>query len=480
MSGTEELTNRLQGILGSTGSRVASIRVLARVLRTSPTKVHLALRRLVSMNVVSEVGDRRKRYYVGHAPGDRTNEIPLGNEPIIDLIRREVLRGSLPRDSRGEYPTIKETAGRFGCGTRKVSHAMRRLAEEGLIHRRGKKYVASIGENAANITSSVHIVGPSRLLHAFTHGPYSAVSEIERGVLRRGWRPVQFVLTSNPEQDEFPSEPAVSSFVYIVSGSPRRWINRLNQLPRVPLVVIDGTGEFRMRPERNNCILIRASNREAGRAVGMSLIQHGHGHIAFIPAGARKYEWETDREEAIREVCRGAGMQYHLTTFSLEPAEKHVPTVRELLGWSGTRVRVILSNSGILPFEAVHERLRPLEKLDQLPLLMEMCRPAFDRAFRDRSITAWVCANDEVAILAMHYLRGKGSAALERISLVGFDNSPISYVMGIASYEFDFQSMARVALETIAHPEAVRRSEGQVIVQRGHVVLRGSLRSTER
>ncbi len=49
--------------------------------------------------------------------------------------------------------------------------------------------------------------------------------------------------------------------------------------------------------------------------------------------------------------------------------------------------------------------------------------------------------------------------------------------MGIASYEFDFQSMARVALETIAHPEVVRRSEGQVITLRGHVVVRGSLRS---
>ncbi len=194
----------------------------------------------------------------------------------------------------------------------------------------------------------------------------------------------------------------VSSFVYVVTAKPHEWISRLNQFPQVPLVVIDGTGNFKMRPERKNYFFVRASNRDAGHEVGKALIERGHRHIALIPYGSPKHEWEIAREEALREVYSVLDREYRPTFFSLEPIDKHVPTARELLGWSETRVKVILSNSGILPFEAVHERLRPLEKIDQLPLLMEMTRPAFDRAFRDRSITAWACSNDEVAVLAMH------------------------------------------------------------------------------
>jgi DNA-binding LacI/PurR family transcriptional regulator len=272
----------------------------------------------------------------------------------------------------------------------------------------------------------------------------------------------------------------VSSFVYVVSGKVHEWISRLNTFPRIPLIVIDGTGHFKMGPERKNCFFIRTSNREAGREVGRTLIEHGHRHVAFIPYECRQYEWETDREEGVREVYDAVGGEWHLTGFSQEQTDTQVPTARDLLGWAGTKIRVILCSSGILPFEAVHERIGPLEKLDRLPALMNKTRPAFDRAYRDRSITAWICANDEVAALAMHYLRGRGPNALNRISLVGFDNSPISYVMGISSYEFDFRSMARFALQAVAHPEVVRRSEGQVVTLRGHLVVRKSIMTIHR
>ncbi len=475
MSDTEELLGRVRKHLGAPGSRLPALRVLARTLHTSPTRVHAAVRQLVEIGLVAEVGSSRKRYYVGFSPGEDVVESRPG-ESAVDLLRHELLRGRLRVDVGEGLPSIKELAGRFGYGSRTVSRALRKLESEGLVRRRGKRYALESGDTSGSAGSSLHIVGPPRLLHAFNHGPLSAISEIERGVLRRGRQPVRFLLDSTPERMVLPPEHCVSSFVYIVSGKPREWINRLNQVPRVPLVVIDGTGNLMFETSRKNCFLIRTENYDAGRTVGLCVIERGHRHIAYIPATPHVYKWQTERETALRETCALAGDGASVTTFPVCAGKERFPTARELLGWSKTPVRLILASSGVLPFEAVHERIRPLEALDLLPAMKGMLQPTFDRAYRDSSITAWVCANDEVAVLAMHYLREKGPDALQRISLVGFDNSPISYVMKIASYEFDFQAMGRLALETIAHPDLVRRSEGRVVTVRGHVVVRESLR----
>jgi DNA-binding LacI/PurR family transcriptional regulator len=74
------------------------------------------------------------------------------------------------------------------------------------------------------------------------------------------------------------------------------------------------------------------------------------------------------------------------------------------------------------------------------------------KAIADRSITAWICANDEIAIPALNYLSSCKIKVPDEIAVIGFDNHPFAFEAGLSSFDFDIPNIIRQALGFITYP----------------------------
>jgi DNA-binding LacI/PurR family transcriptional regulator len=110
-----------------------------------------------------------------------------------------------------------------------------------------------------------------------------------------------------------------------------------------------------------------------------------------------------------------------------------------------------------------------LYKADQAQI-----NPLLERAFADKSVTAWVMANDGMAFRALRFLERAGIRVPQDISILGFDNVPESFEMKLTTYDFSLSSIVHRMLWFILHPDLRRGKcsknleevEG-VIVERG-------------
>jgi DNA-binding LacI/PurR family transcriptional regulator len=128
-----------------------------------------------------------------------------------------------------------------------------------------------------------------------------------------------------------------------------------------------------------------------------------------------------------------------------------------------------------IPRAFFHELfMHPTTALDDVVNMHFRMQDTFRAAMADRSITAWVCANDYCALSALHFLSGHPAHTRNRISVVGFDNVRFGVFEGLTSYDFDFRLIGRVAADRIMNPRRYERMD--TISVKGKLVRRHSAR----
>jgi DNA-binding LacI/PurR family transcriptional regulator len=101
--------------------------------------------------------------------------------------------------------------------------------------------------------------------------------------------------------------------------------------------------------------------------------------------------------------------------------------------------------------------------------------PLFEQALGIPDVTAWVCANDGIAIHALRFLRLRKVPVPEQLSVVGFDNTGDASYNNLTSYEFDVSAIALKMLDHILRPEsALFPAPQRVVNSEGMVIPRGS------
>jgi len=75
----------------------------------------------------------------------------------------------------------------------------------------------------------------------------------------------------------------------------------------------------------------------------------------------------------------------------------------------------------------------------------------FKKAASIPNITAWVCANDYMATMAIDYIKRKVD---KKIALVGFDDTFLAFRNGLTSYNFNIQGLVQLMLAHILNPSA--------------------------
>jgi DNA-binding LacI/PurR family transcriptional regulator/DNA-binding transcriptional regulator YhcF (GntR family) len=104
-----------------------------------------------------------------------------------------------------------------------------------------------------------------------------------------------------------------------------------------------------------------------------------------------------------------------------------------------------------------------------------MMRPLFKKAFHNRSITAWVMANDFAATLAIDYLKEINCQTPEDISIVSFDNTIDAMEYQITSYDFNNNGIVTMMLRYILSPPSLpMRGRDEIMEVEGRIVVRRS------
>ncbi|MBD3345716.1 MAG: hypothetical protein GF401_11705 [Chitinivibrionales bacterium] len=216
----------------------------------------------------------------------------------------------------------------------------------------------------------------------------------------------------------------------------------------------------------------------AARDVARFLLELGHKRIAYI-SPYHKAHWSHVRLQGIVDIYKSAGL-----------AEGVVPvTFTQPPRFFRSNARIKANLDALLSFHESWSKGMPREYRRVLdPIITDMIpnrslylaelyyflRTLFKKALTDTEITAWICANDQVAVAAYDYCRERGIDIPGKLSIVGFDDSYEALEKGITSYNFNIRgimnAMIGYILNTRSYPGTYQRRpieiEGMIVQRR--------------
>ena len=242
---------------------------------------------------------------------------------------------------------------------------------------------------------------------------------------------------------------------------------------RMPLAIWDERPQGGRRPDFWRCRWFSTGySKKPGSDVGRFLLELGHRGVAFL-SPFHGSQWSQRRLDGLKEICALATPMVQVREFTTDrwdpsqynPCDEDVASlVHGIAECSGP----FLAERAALISEAVGALLRDKAVLVDVE---EMCAAALD----DPSLTAWVAANDDIALLAWYWLRSRGLVVGKDISLVGFDNTLRAQEAGLTSFGFAEDELAVAMLGYLAAPS--RWKSGGIIALDGALVVRQSTKA---
>jgi DNA-binding LacI/PurR family transcriptional regulator/DNA-binding transcriptional regulator YhcF (GntR family) len=239
---------------------------------------------------------------------------------------------------------------------------------------------------------------------------------------------------------------------------------------RVPNAVLPSTESGLVR-----CYGVE-SNFEAGRSMGQYLLAKGHRRIAcFYDLTGPGPGWQFERMDGLRSAFAQGGVPDGVVL--RQGIDRTMPTMEEKL-----KTTTLFS---LLQREE-HVRYRKNPSIDLYTTVYyhatrervsQSMAPLMKETAGDRSITAWVGINDEIALACARFLWGSGIPVPDRVSVAGFDNSLDATAMQMSSYDFNGAGAMRAMVDFILRPRtAVGKPSGGPQLMKGFVHERMSTR----
>jgi len=217
-----------------------------------------------------------------------------------------------------------------------------------------------------------------------------------------------------------------------------------------PVAVLDETGYREREVDWQRYPRIRmftvATSERAGLDVGKRLYTLGHRHVAYI-SPARHSSWCMNRCEGLvkalgRENVHECATGRYWFDYALQEQQRGPPEEHRLR--SEARARLLTAGCVYPPDYILPSPERyPAFKA----LLLQWLGPAFEEALADSTATAWVTANDVVALAALDYLGDHGITVPRDLSLASFDDSYQAFANDLTSYNFGLHALAEALLD---------------------------------
>lgn len=276
---------------------------------------------------------------------------------------------------------------------------------------------------------------------------------------------------------------ALLGFVFWPIGlvSPRAILEQLES-SGLPLAVLDETGDTpapRSAGNGRTRVFSLGSSRSAGAIAARHLLDKGHRRVAFF-SPFHGSDWSRNRLDGLRGTFVDAGLPDAVSAHTLAqrlPCE-FLAQAHSTLGVIDNLLSVALRDSGPnremlkRTVREVDERLKRV--LEKESMYEELCR-LLDQALSDTTVTAWVGANDVVALGALRYLEKLQISVPGRMSVMGFDDSMEGFFSRLTTVNLNGQAAVRAALaHVLGRFAAEHQSPGGIIEFSGSVVERGT------
>ena len=357
-----------------------------------------------------------------------------------------------------------------------VRKALRALVDDGAIARSGRRYHA-VGPLTPVSHSTVYVVewGP----------PQELIVAVDAECSRRAFRTktVRFLPTDNLVRTLRRSRESAAGYVFLViGGSYEQYYEIVQSLMPLdlPVAVVDIVGSLSPGAVFAGGRFVRAfriaSGERPGYVAGRFLLGQGHRRVAFLSA-FHEVHWSVERLKGLKAAFAQAGLDDGVGVFVSVtrsfPSQDALRAARDV-DW--------LLGTGLGPQRPRQTRLRrALSRLKpQLNAMMQWSQvednlvPLMQRALTSGA-TAWLAANDQMAFACLEFLRGRGVAVPNDISVMGFDNTPVSFSAGLTTYDFNAVGAVHAAVAFIAGGGTLsRRSHRQIITMEGHVEARAT------
>jgi hypothetical protein len=414
------------------------------------------------------------------APRGRCRQVQL---KLIDRIVRGYWR-------HGALPGTMELTRLLGCGYHTMTDTLAELVKEGWIaHGKGGYHVqAPAARQKLDVIVVICYVNHMPALTDFTPFSRTFLRSLQSECLRRGVT-IEIRGYFNPSgglRQRLYEDPrngiGLGFLVYAPSFSAEVIREICTGLARkkAPAVIFDEASNPWLGKEGALPSCVRAVSLDGARSTGFDMGRHlllkGHRSVAYFMHAADGPPWCMERLEGLRDAFACAGLRQGVRVFA---ALQHQTELESHINSNG-------------PLKRIRKRLSTFQRefapdyngADSLfrhtlsawlirgRILMGVFLPSFERAAEDAAVSAWVGANDEVALLAGEYIFYTKDPRLKKVSTFGFDNriETMDHVDG--TYEFNVEAAVNIALECIINPKRVARSFGQFHEVEGSVVER--------
>jgi DNA-binding LacI/PurR family transcriptional regulator len=292
------------------------------------------------------------------------------------------------------------------------------------------------------------------------------IHEAEWTVARIGWGELRLVL----EPSDLPPDHMVAGYIALADWETFvSWRDR----PHIPQVIIDvGGGGRATETPSNRLHRLGIDHQRAGAEVARHLAGLGHRHVAFIShLRPEEHPWLRKRIQGLSTVYstsrlgRGRTMSVYQHRSSSPPAND-IAGVRTAIRAALTKALDDPAWTRALPDTVIQKVfLRVADGMAADVRGAREMKPAFAAALRDPRPSAWVCANDQIAMAAHEFLRRSEIRVPGRISLVGFDNLPVSRILRLTTYDFRYQAMGAMAVQCLARPRAAHPKKRAILIE---------------
>lgn len=445
------------------GENLPSIRVLAEYSHVSQVSMWKAV------NELAKVG----KLEVIHGQGTR---IPAQYNHVItpraemwvkvrEQIHREILSGKF---SGYLMPSLKEMRIRYGVSHTTLKKALESLSEDGIIRSCRRTY-QPISYIMHRSVSSIVLLGwssPQTQLQARTPWGEEFLRSCENlcSMMKINFRILTYstvndqlvYIDGNGNKKEVLKDDDTAIGYLLWAESPDELyqdvLMQIKAFNKPVAVLQEGSvlkladiGEYKKMQ-----VFSLATSSRAAKQVASYLLELGHKSIAFF-SPFNFHEWSKARLAGLKEV------------YSCDSGIQVKPYVLDKFEWTSFRYMTktsifenlfnMISVQDKLP-EGVLKLLNGIEPVLSTSMAEETVRvfmqPLFKKAFTDKECTAWVCANDPIALMALDFLKNQNP----NISVIGFDDTFEAFRAGLTSYNFNVNALVNSMLSYLVNPSS--------------------------
>jgi DNA-binding transcriptional regulator YhcF (GntR family)/DNA-binding LacI/PurR family transcriptional regulator len=493
--------------------RLPSIQLLANEARVSFVTMWKAVNQLKKLKVIEDghvnmIYHDKTRGLKEHRP--ETAETQLDDatgdvfwQQLKNRLKKDILSGRYPHDQ--PLPSCKELMYHHGVSFRTLKKALDTLVSEGMIKPFKRGYTVpmiTISEAHARVVAIGCGWKDGKIWADYQDKNYFRILEseciqskiaLDVIVYYRQNDKLSFIHSATRKPYDLGNDN-ILGIIYIVANlevNPGDILKELSLLKK-PVAVLDVVGYFQdilnVSPgfSGNRFLQFFTTTASAfpAKMVARYLLSLRHTAVAFISPFHRA-PWSKIRHASCASVYRDAGYPGGITPFVLDhyayqwdylrDAESH-EDLQSLLGeysqWKEYAHSNFFRKFGNISY-SISKYLTEWNCASGE--IYKKMRSLCEKALRDKTITAWLMANDFAATLAFDYLKEKNIRVPEDISLIAFDNTLDAMEYQLTSYDFNNNGIVTMMLRYVLTPSTIPVSQrGKFVDVEGTIVVRRS------